>query len=465
LLGALALSAPGARATPTTLCDPASGTDQFCVQFELVLPATLNASEPIGLDTTLANTSQHANSSEAPWIDHAALTLLASASPLQITPSSQMPQGLLAAGGDGDCTSGGDGSGFANCDAGHGTALLDVSGSGFFDGFHSVPFGISKIVNVNPPPAGSDFAFDATVTFCVPFPNPCSTTQTAVAPLRGVKGAGHASPTVTVPTYFTQMFGNATVNASLGTFSLHILAQSNTLDGGGPADKTYVISRLPAKCGSAAGTASATSHGNVGGNSAPSTLGFPLGGAIVNCPTAAFTVQPFRATVAMLDGSASAAHVAGRTVTKYLWIFGDGTKGVGAAPSTKHEYPAEPDTPPTYTVTLTPTDSAGAIGAPVTHTIAGTAITVDAARTADRLHIEATGRVAPSRAGREVTVSLLRKQPSGFVLVKTLTETLSATSRFSAQFKRPAPATCKILVKYAGDATRLGSEGSAVLPC
>jgi hypothetical protein len=266
-------------------------------------------------------------------------------------------------------------------------------------------------------------------------------------------------------TYFQQTIITVVVHASLGTVALNVLPQSGKLDGGTPADHTYVIARLPARCGPVVGTASIVSHGAVGGNSAPSTLEFPLAGSVVDCPTAAFTDQLQHGTVVAFDASTAEAHVNGRTIKSYTWSFGDGAKAVAGAPKTGHEYPASPATPPAYTVTLTVTDSEGAISEHVTRIVGGSASTVTAARTADGTHIRASGKVLPLRSGQDVAVSLLRKEPGGFQLVKKLHDTLSTASRFSVLFKRPAPGTCQVVVTYVGDAARIGSQDSTNTPC
>ena len=76
-------------------------------------------------------------------------------------------------------------------------------------------------------------------------------------------------------------------------------------------------------------------------------------------PTAEFTAVPSGLAVA-LDGSASSD--AEGAIASYAWDFGDGTTGVGAAPT--HAYPASGR----YTVLLTVTD-AGGLTATATHQV------------------------------------------------------------------------------------------------
>src|SRR6266540_2806007 len=349
----------GAISPPAkTECDPPAGADQFCVRFQYTFPDPLNAADPVGLDLSATNTSQNASGAgakEAAWIDHLRLQLLFTVSPMRVTPSQLMPAGLLVAGGDNDC------------DAGHGTVLLRLSGSplGVFDGFTSAPFGITKIVNVHDADPDTNTAYDLHLSYCVPAPSGCSSTDTAVLHATGRPGDSLTAPSITVPTMF-QRTGVACgaactvdVDGSPGSFSLRTSGLSNALEGG-PADRTYTIMSLPRHCGTAGGGALFTSH----------------------WPVARFRRTIHGSTVDF-DGSSSFSPVTGRTVTRWAWNFDDGSAPVTLVGTASHPFPPAPKTPPSYDVRLTVTDSAGAVSDPVVVTVRGTATTLSLSKTAD----------------------------------------------------------------------------------
>src|SRR5829696_7782196 len=67
-----------------------------------------------------------------------------------------------------------------------------------------------------------------------------------------------------------------------------------------------------------------------------------------------------------LDGSQSYSPVAGRSIAGWHWSFGDGTEAVTTTPTVAHTY--RPGTE--HTVSLYVEDSAGALSAPVTQSVA-----------------------------------------------------------------------------------------------
>ncbi|HEX9377179.1 MAG TPA: PKD domain-containing protein [Actinomycetota bacterium] len=466
----------GAISPPAkTECDPPAGADQFCVRFQYTFPDPLNAADPVGLDLSATNTSQNASGAgakEAAWIDHLRLQLLFTVSPMRVTPSQLMPAGLLVAGGDNDCAPGADGSGYASCDAGHGTVLLRLSGSplGVFDGFTSAPFGITKIVNVHDADPDTNTAYDLHLSYCVPAPSGCSSTDTAVLHATGRPGDSLTAPSITVPTMF-QRTGVACgaactvdVDGSPGSFSLRTSGLSNALEGG-PADRTYTIMSLPRHCGTAGGGALFTSHGPVAGQASASTVSFLLQPPVDHCPVARFRRTIHGSTVDF-DGSSSFSPVTGRTVTRWAWNFDDGSAPVTLVGTASHPFPPAPKTPPSYDVRLTVTDSAGAVSDPVVVTVRGTATTLSLSKTADHRKIRAAGKVLPWHAGRQILVQLFRRKAGGtFAQVATATRTLSSTSGYAVLFPRPDPGTCRVVARFGGDVDHIGSRVAKLTPC
>jgi PKD repeat protein len=94
------------------------------------------------------------------------------------------------------------------------------------------------------------------------------------------------------------------------------------------------------------------SAGKTGANSKQITVG-----AVSNAPNAQFTVSPGQVQagrLAFFDATVSTA-IAGRTIVKYEWNFGDNVIVEGA----RIEHVFNPAG--TYTVTLTVTDSGGGV--------------------------------------------------------------------------------------------------------
>jgi PKD repeat protein len=158
-------------------------------------------------------------------------------------------------------------------------------------------------------------------------------------------------------------------------------------------------------------------------------------------PTAAFT-KTLSGFNAHFDGSGSHEGAAQRSLAKWIWTFGDGTKKTSTTAGVTHTYPASPSTPPTYTVTLQVVDSGGALSKPVSHTVAGTATTFGIKKTPSK--IDASGVVKPNRSGRHVGVTLQRKQGGSFHVLATHTPTLNSTSHFATSFSRPAAGACRL---------------------
>lgn len=180
------------------------------------------------------------------------------------------------------------------------------------------------------------------------------------------------------------------------------------------------------------------------------------------CPKATFT-SAHAGTQATFDGSGSAPSLAGRHIARWMWAFGDGTKLTTSTPQATHAYPASPPTPRAYQVTLRVADSAGALSAPVSLTVRGTATTFSFSRTASKIKV--SGLVSPNRAGEHVDITVSRKNGRVFHVLARHVVVLTAISRFKTSFSRPASGTCRIQARFPGDGSHLASESSRTFAC
>jgi PKD domain len=179
-------------------------------------------------------------------------------------------------------------------------------------------------------------------------------------------------------------------------------------------------------------------------------------------PTATFT-KTLSGSVGHFNGSASSAGLAGRPLAKWEWTFGDGKHATTTGPKVSHTYPASPAHARTYRVSLQVVDNGGSVSPPVTHTVVGTATSLSLAKTATR--VTAKGQVLPNRSGHRVSLTLARKSAGAFRTIATHRPTLGSTSRFTTTFPRPAPGTCRMTARYAGDASHLASVRVTKFAC
>ena len=179
-------------------------------------------------------------------------------------------------------------------------------------------------------------------------------------------------------------------------------------------------------------------------------------------PTAAFTTS-LSGSVAVFDASTSAPGAGHSPLTTWIWDFGDGGRAVTSQPLVKHTFPASPTAAPTYRVTLQVVDAGQGVSKFVSHGVAGTAVAFTLSRTTSSLHV--TGSVRPSRAGHQVVVSLARKVGGTFTTLSTRRPALSSLSRFASTMARPMAGTCRVRVRYAGDATHLAALSQHIFSC
>jgi len=255
-----AVVAATANGAPTEACNPtASDPNRFCVAYELLINGGASsgvAGTPFDVDFSVANTSPTRATDTNAWLEAAVLRLADSSisSPPVLTRSSELPDDLLIAGG-GPCTA----PAYTDCGGGHGALVAHLTGGCCPGGqFASGNFGIRKVVNVNPPPAGDYAAYQVTIEFCVNFGTcftaPGGITQDLEVP--EPSGSGPPPPVFTLDTRAQQSLpipGGATADYALDNFTFHLDGESNEVDGGGTV-VNQVIVRLPLDCGTATGT-------------------------------------------------------------------------------------------------------------------------------------------------------------------------------------------------------------------
>jgi len=472
IVGVSAVWVVPAGGGPAEMCSPSPKTAaSFCVTYDATLPGALDAAAPARVQISLANTSAQHLTDKSEWVNAMTLTVLSAPSgvgPGPLTPSNRLPDNLVIAGDDG-CGPDANGS-FASCGAGSGAFVANVTGTpgGLFDGFYQGHAGIIRILNVAGT-TGNAVHYQASIDICIAITvagfnlGNCAINSQQTYDLTGtpqtpstvafqVEGSGSqfiAGCGCTLS--YTGTIDQATVNLP-GT--------ADRVDNGtGPvaAGKTYTTVRLPATCGTAKAHATFASS-----ESTPRTVTFTESATITGCPHARSTAR-LDGSAVTFDGSGSAAPLAGRHVAAWTWAFGDGSSATRTRPSIMHAYPASPPSPRDYTVTLQVTDSAGALSSVARLTIRGTATSFTLTKTTAAIKV--AGSVRPSRGGKHVQVTLLRKTGGTFRLVARRTLTLTRTSHFTTRLARPAPGTCRIKARYLGDSTHLASQLTRTFAC
>jgi hypothetical protein len=179
-------------------------------------------------------------------------------------------------------------------------------------------------------------------------------------------------------------------------------------------------------------------------------------------PTARFS-QSLAGSTARFDGTGSSSGGGNDHVAKWRWTFGDGKTATTSTPTVKHTYPASPPRARTYTVTLQVVEAGGAVSPPISHRVAGTAVSVRVHKTAAKT--KAAGRVAPNRRGKHVVMTFARKRGGGFRTLAKHRLVLNRHSHFTTSFARPAPGKCRLVTRYPGDKNHLASSTTKNFAC
>ena len=281
--GVLLLIAPVAGAT-NEVCNPTpKANSSFCVTYGAAF-STQQAAAPFSTDVSLADTSTSHDGDVNRWLDHGVIDLNSGGAtgPPIFTPSSQLPNNLLIAGG-GPCTS----PNFTDCGGGHGAVLGSVQNNLFIpNGTFTGTFGVSKVVNVNPPPPGDAVKWMLTFQYCID--GICGLPPQQVPLEVPTSGTGPVDPQLHMllrTTIDLSGAGGGSADVSVDTASLHWNSQSDQADGGGTLPQPAVIARMPLRCGTDNGAASIF-------DVAATSVSIGQSFTVTGCPTARFSATP-----------------------------------------------------------------------------------------------------------------------------------------------------------------------------
>ena len=438
----------GADPPQTGACSPAQPT--FCVSFGAAADAAgtttpeTSAAAPFDLALALANTSPAHATDQTRWLGQVAVTLVSGGSGPQLTPSSQLPQGLLLAGSAAACPPGGD-STFSSCTAGRGSALVKVSGVPTQDGFKTTTFGIQQVTNVQ---TTSHFAeYQVSIDLCVPLFSVSCFAKSSVVETVVVPSPGGGTTALLIPTSGTAAIPTGgTVDYALDAASLNLNGTSATLASGASAGQTFVALRLPTTCGALGATATATSE-------AGATAGVAQALAVTGCPTAGGVSVSGTGPRSAHFSTSPAGSSLGRAIASYTWTFGDGTSATTTAPTTDHTYPSSD----TRSGTVVATDAAGARSAPVGFTIRGAAAKLSGPNRAvagEKVRLKGALTSAGAPLGG-VEVTLLRCKASGASCHRVGTGTTSGSGR--VRFRPKVEKSSRFELVFGGGPDQLGA--------
>jgi hypothetical protein len=455
------VSATGAQAAVPQVAGCSAAAPTFCVTYGAAATtpgssaAETRAGAPFDLSMAMTNTSASHTSDKPRWFSSVSVDLLSSATaaPL-LTPSAQLPDGLLIAGSAAGCPAGADFT-FSACTAGYGSALADVSGTGIFDGVHAATFGIQRIVNVHATAAYADYDVQFTACVSTPFGSCVTPTNGDLHLVVAQPPSGQAARSVTLVTAGTSSFGfpggTANVDYSLDSLTLNLQGTSNQLGNGTAADATYDVLRLPLTCGAVSSSGAATDRA-----SASATV--PLSVTIAGCPTvAAVTGVVSDGRVATLTATASSP--LGRTIKSYEWAFGDGATATTTGATVQHTY----DATAVRGVVVTAIDQFGARSTPLTTMLQPSAITAKGptkVTKGKKFKLKGSLTSAGSAlAGRTLTVQ--RCKSNGQKCVQVATATTKASGKYAVKVSAKKPSL--FVIAYAGGASVFGSSASRVV--
>ena len=455
---ALCPAGAGAAVPQVGACSAAAPT--FCLSYGAAVmtpgspAAETRPAAPVDLSIGVTNTSSAHTGDKPRWFASVSADLLSSATaaPL-LTPSTAMPDGLMIAGTAAGCPAGMDYS-FSSCTAGFGAALADVSGTGgLFDGVHTATFGIQRVVNVHSTPLLVDY--DVQFTACVStLFGPCVSPYNGDLHLQVPQPSGAATTrTVTLAVSGAASFsyppgGTAIVDYSLDSLTVNLQGTSNMLGNGSAADHAYDVLRLPASCGSVSASGAATDR-------AGASATVPVSVTIAGCPT----VSAVKATVSgerTASLTATASSPIGRSISSYVWEFGDGSTVTTTTPTVQHTYAVAA----VRGVVVTALDQLGARAVPATITLNPSATTVKGpAKVTKGKKFKLKGTLTSAGAalaGQTITVQ--RCNTKGQKCKQVASATTKASGKYAV--KVSAKKTSQFVVAYDGGPAVFGSSAS-----
>lgn len=453
---------PGAGAQAAVPLTPACSTADptYCISYGAAVTtpgsaaAETRAAAPFDLSVGMTNTSATHTNDKTRWFATIAVDLLSSATatPL-LTPSSEMPDGLMIAGTAAGCPAGVDYS-FSSCTAGFGAALADVSGTPF-DGVYAATFGIQRITNVHTTPAFADYDVQYTACVTTPF-GPCVTPYNGDLHLLVPQpSGGQTTRTLTLVVAGTASFsypgGTANADYSLDSLTLNLQGTSNQLGNGNPADHAYDVLRLPATCGTVSSSGAATDR-------AGATTTVPQSVTITGCPT----VTALSGVVSggrVADLTAAASSPIGRSIASYRWTFGDGTTATTTTATVRHTYA---DASP-RTLSVVAVDSQGALAPSTGTTLRSSSLTLKAPKSvAKGAKAKLKGLLTSGSSGLGGRLVIVQRcKPSGQKCVQVGTATTKASGKYAVKIKVKKKGL--FVVTYAGGPGVFGSTSSHVV--
>jgi PKD domain len=259
-----------------------------------------------------------------------------------------------------------------------------------------------------------------------------------------------------IPTRYPVSQPPASADTTIKSFALHLDGQSNMLEGGIPADRTYRIFGVPARCGANVARATFTSGD-------ARTLSTQQDLSVTGCPNAGAGYSTSGRT-ARLNGSQSSTPLAGRSIAHWAWTFDDGSRTVTDAPTVSHAFRDSRD----HTVGLTVTDSAGAVSEPISLVVPGSAVTVRAKAKKRSIRVSGLLTLGPTGAGAPgpVSVDLLRRKPhrKRFAKVGSKSTRARSSGAYSLSFARPKGGLCRVIASF-GDSSHLESSAKRSFKC
>lgn len=450
----LVLVGPVAVADSADLCSP--DATPFCVTLgygvtDALAPGTptSTAAQPVDLSLVVDDTSSDKSygvDTGPRWLESLQV-VLGEAAPGALlpvlTPSSELPDGLLVAGDSGSsgtCYAGASGTfDGGQCQAGWGSALLYLTFPAPFGGYDDVYPATFGIVSVANQASGTGVDYLGTIRYHVSgLPLISSLDGESSVTLTGqATGAPRLDAVVAWSQPVVVSGYTIDVDASLDAITLNL---HGSVDG-------HTVLTLPRRCGTMHAAAAATSR-------AGTTLTAPFTLGITGCPTTPTSLgaSAVQGLAEKLTAGAATTATQGRSLAGYLWTFGDGTTATTTSASTTHGYPSASP----RTVAVQAVDSMGALSAPCTLALKGT----KAGASQSRLRV--VGTVVDYASGAVVTGATTRlyRCPSATATLAKCSlldaTTTSSTGGYSLALpKLSAPAPVAVSVLPVGD--RIGA--------